>query len=903
MKTLFPPVSLWLAATIVLTVHATGAFAQAPRFSTHRDFSSGYGPASIAVGDVNGDAQQDLVSANNQDHTLGVLLGAADGTFARPRFVYLGPDASPRSVAIADFDGDTLPDVAVASSGHNTLAILSGNGDGTFQPARTSSAGGSPVSLAAADFNRDARPDIAIVTAGSNGVSVLLGNGDGTFQAARSFAADAGAAFVAAGDLNGDARPDLAVANTVAGTVSVLLANGDGTFEAARNAAAGPGTWSVTVGDIDNDGTPDLAAANNGGNTVSVLIGNGDGTFEGARDFPAGPGPTSVAVGDFNGDTRADLAVANERDGTPSGSNTVSILTRRADDSFDAPRAFAVGTASWSIAAGRFNADSALDLAVANTFSTTISVLLGNGDGTFPAGLKLPTGLNPEGLETADFNGDGNADLVVANAGSSTVSVFLGNGDGRFQAPLTFPSGPEPVFVAVGDFNGDGHADAVVANYGASHYYSDAVASTVSVLLGNGDGSLQPALAFEGGSGPHGISVADFNRDGVQDLAVANLGPYPQRATTAAVLPGLGDGTFGAPQLYDAGLALTGIAAGDFNGDGAPDLALSSGDDATVAVLVNNGNGTFGPKVSYAAGSSPKSVSVGQFNLDRCADLAVTNHWSDTVSVLLGNCDGTFQPQRTYETGRNPAWVAVRDLNGDGLHDLAVADWFSTTVTLLTGKGDGTFQTGAALGAAAAPEKVVVSDFNGDGQPDLAVANYFAASVSVILNGSATQRAAAPTFTPPGGTYSDAQSVTLGTTTSNATIRYTTDGSTPTSASPVYSGPIPVTRTTTIRAIATATGMIDSDVSTATYTLQAAAPTFNPPGGNYLVPQFVEISSASAGAAIYYTTDGSTPTTSSARYTGPILVASTTTIRAIALASGWSPSTVASATYTILLLP
>ena len=152
----------------------------------------------------------------------------------------------------------------------------------------------------------------------------------------------------------------------------------------------------------------------------------------------------------------------------------------------------------------------------------------------------------------------------------------------------------------------------------------------------------------------------------------------------------------------------------------------------------------------------------------------------------------------------------------------------------------------------------------------------------------------------PGRTTSR-RSVTLSVATSGATIHYTTDGTTPTASSPVYGGPISVTRSTTIRAIAVASGMTDSAVASATYTLQAAAPTFNPPGGSYLLPQFVQLSSASPNVTIYYTTDGSTPTTSSTRYTGSILVLRTTTIRAIAVASGWSQSAVASATYSMLL--
>jgi hypothetical protein len=157
----------------------------------------------------------------------------------------------------------------------------------------------------------------------------------------------------------------------------------------------------------------------------------------------------------------------------------------------------------------------------------------------------------------------------------------------------------------------------------------------------------------------------------------------------------------------------------------------------------------------------------------------------------------------------------------------------------------------------------------------------------------------APAFSVPGGTYSQPQSVALSTPTPGATIYYSTDGSTPTSASATYIAPISITQTKTLKAIATLCCMLDSPVSSATFTLQAAAPAFDPPGGSYRLPQWVSLADASPGTTIYYTTDGTTPTTSSPQYTRPFVVPRTATIRAIAVAAGWSQSDVADAAYTI----
>ena len=229
--------------------------------------------------------------------------------------------SAPRSVAVADLNGDGRPDLAVADYGGNTVSVLLGKGDGTFGAAASFAAGSVPESVAVADLNGDSRPDLAVADA-YGGVSVLLGKGDGTFGAAASFAAGSGPRSVAVADLNGDGRPDLAVADVFDNTVSVLLGKGDGTFGAAASFAAGSQPASVAVADLNGDGRPDLAVADYYGG-VSVLLGKGDGTFGAATSFAAGSGPASVAVADLNGDGRPDLAVA-DNDG--SNSSTVSVL-------------------------------------------------------------------------------------------------------------------------------------------------------------------------------------------------------------------------------------------------------------------------------------------------------------------------------------------------------------------------------------------------------------------------------------------------------------------------------------------------------------------------------------------------------------------------------------------------
>ena len=330
----------------------------------------------------------------------------------------------------------------------------------SFIARRDFEAGTYPHSVAVADFNGDGVQDLAVVgIALSNDVSVLLGNGDGTFRAPISVPVGSDQLSVVVGDFNGDGVPDLAVGRldsdnniSLPGIVSVSLGNGDGTFQPPVNYTVGVYPWSVAVGDLNRDGTLDLVVANAGDNDVSILLGNGDGTFGTPANVPVGQDPFSVVVGDFNGDGVLDLAVANSID------NDASILLGNGDGTFQAAVTFAVGTSPRSLAVGDFNGDGTLDLAVANEGDNNASILLGNGEGTFRPPTTFAAGIVPVFVVVGDFNGDGKPDLGVANSAycctcpnprvcgrvPGGVSVLLGNGDGTFRAAQSVVAGGSP---------------------------------------------------------------------------------------------------------------------------------------------------------------------------------------------------------------------------------------------------------------------------------------------------------------------------------------------------------------------------------------------------------------------------------------------------------------------------
>jgi hypothetical protein len=646
----------------------SSAQAQSPLFPITSFIDAG-GQTVTATGDFNGDGRQDLASLtpNQGAAIITVLLNQGDTT--PPLAVTTAINLNPVRLVAVDLNNDKKLDLVTSgvSGGSAGIAVLFGNGDGTFQ---------SPVfypivspgnNIVAADLNGDGYPDLAFITAPSLTslhLTVLLNQGSsapGTLSAPTSYPlsitfAQTGPVNIGAADFNGDGKQDILVGGT---SLAVFYGNGDGTLQSQQSPVIPPGFSGgayFVASDLNHDGISDVAYIATGTPTLSlqVLLGHSNGTFTAGSNLPlslSNAYPITLApAGSTNGGANVNLAAVSDK---------TTILLGDGNGNFSQGPSYAINGTPFPI----LNSSGKTDL-VFELFSNLVSSvdnkiirLAANGDGTFQAIPTLPVGAF--GFAAADLNGDGLTDVLTVDAQNHLITG-LGRGNGTFTVTNSVSGAPAKLLV-IADLNADGNPDAAILTPGDS---TIGVHSTLVLYKGNGDGSFQPSAA------PVDLQVAgaisaitgDFNDDGAADVVVAYVNTTSPNMGLV-FLPGKGDGTFGTPVPL------------------APETFSSTVTPLLLAADLNN---------------------------DHKLDLL----WNG--SIYLGNGDGTFHKSTVPLPG--PA-LAVGDLNGDGIPDVVIGP------SVYAGNGDGTFHSSplytATLPTYTKVELATIADSNADSNPDL----------------------------------------------------------------------------------------------------------------------------------------------------------------------------------------
>jgi hypothetical protein len=680
---------------------------------------------------------------------------------------------------LVSFNGvGTIDSALITSSG---IAVNVSNSDGTLLSTTTYPVAGIGASILVADFDGDGIQDLAATQNGTSGpgnVVVLLGKSDGSFGPPKAFPAGSFPFYLTTGDFNGDGVPDLAVTNLsatlgTAGAVTVLLGKGDGTFAPAVSYPVGEFAGTIVAADFNGDGNVDLAALDtqmgiaNYTNKVWVLLGRGNGTFKPALSTATGTGSGYLSFADVNNDGNVDLIIADEF------ASAMAIMLGKGDGTFQPSKEY-VSAAQTVVTAPIPLTDGTTSIFSPDAASNSLMLSFIETDGTVDNPQLLTVGVGPASIAAADLNGDQKADLVITDAEAGKIYVELATGAGLFASPVTYSLGTQPGALALADVNGDGKPDVIAGD-----------ATGIDVLLGKGDGTLDPVKTFPAGGSLSSVTIADFNSDGKPDVAAANAA-----SGGVSLFLGNGDGTFQGVRT----IALTGSSVplstvtGDFNGDGKPDLIVAfSQSDPTqpggIAVLLGKGDGTFRSpaNITLPGPLATAALIAGDFNGDGKLDIAVVINGptSNQVVVLLGKGDGTFQPPVTTNTNTAPPMMVATDLNGDGKLDLLLADCCGLSeASYLLGNGDGTFQPEVTFPSGPNPRGIAVADFGNDGLLGIAVIGQVQqpdrGTLAIMFNPFTAPTSAASTTTAAASvsaTYSpNSQSITLSATvTSNST--------------------------------------------------------------------------------------------------------------------------------------
>lgn len=734
--------------TAALTLQQEFASCATPNFRIARVLPTTALGTGLSEGDFNGDGNADLVQFNGSNGATLVSLGDGKGGFAAPAPVTVGTITGAPAFSFTpylltgDLNNDGRSDLVIASgnasgsTATDVITIVLANANGTFAAPRTITLTALPARLWLTRLNNDTRLDLLIQV--NNTLTSWLGAGDGSFTVAGAgqqlFFND-----LVAADFNRDNFADLVtLAN---GELLWQAGDGAGRFAAPVRILTGNFFGSLATGDFNRDGNLDVAAlisafANNQQNfSVAVVTGDGAGRFASeAQRFATDSFGGLLVARDVNNDGWLDLFYRNTRNGL------TLMLGGAAPQLLRAPRHFSGSSSNGSFALSDFNRDGLLDVAVQTATGTATGMQRAQLVLLYGSGLDFVAGRSfvapaQAGVVSGDFNNDGRTDVVQLFSPTNTTGQPSALTIAVRLSPVAEQPGNEIVStfslsslaVEARDFNYDGKLDLVIRE-----------ASAFSLLAGDGAGRFQSVARLAGfplatqvnpGSAPVVFAAADFNRDGRDDFITLNASRQP------VLYLSTGASGYNAPQPFGQGQNLTTFLTGDFNGDGAADIAAfqprstncPSGNILTpLALLLGDGQGGF-THARATISTAPASILAEDLNGDGRTDLVAFNACNQTsLSVEYGTAAGGFTTGAFFTAlGETIAALAVGDVNNDSRKDL-IAIFGSTNASVSGGqlaafvaRSGSVFNEAATLGPTELANSLHVGDFTGDGRTDV----------------------------------------------------------------------------------------------------------------------------------------------------------------------------------------